>query len=225
MDAPPGPSVPRPREGRHPAQRGGTPRLELEVFCSLRSPYSYLAFARAMDLSRRLPVRVTPRPVLPMVMRGLRVPFVKRLYIVLDAKREAESLGLPFGLIADPLGEPVQRLYSLWPHARAQGKEAALMDAAARLAWSEGVDLSQDAGLAQACERAGLSWSEAQPHVGDPAWQEEVEANREDLLASGVWGVPSFRLLGREGEQDFVSWGQDRLWRVEVELRRRLGLE
>ena len=57
------------------------------------------------------------------------------------------------------------------------------------------------------------------------AARDSTTGRRRLLLASGVWGVPSFRLLGREGEQDFVSWGQDRLWRVEVELRRRLGLE
>jgi 2-hydroxychromene-2-carboxylate isomerase len=38
----------------------------------------------------------------------------------------------------------------------------------------------------------------------------------------GLWGVPSFRLLGRPGEPDYSTWGQDRLWRVEQEIRRRL---
>jgi hypothetical protein len=35
--------------------------------------------------------------------------------------------------------------------------------------------------------------------------------------------VPSFRLLGRSGEPDYSTWGQDRLWRVEQEIRRRLS--
>ncbi|MCB9746710.1 MAG: DsbA family protein [Alphaproteobacteria bacterium] len=223
LDAPPGPSVQRHREGGAPVQPGASPALELEVFLSVRSPYSYLGFARAVDLSRRLPVKVTPRPVLPMVMRGLAVPFVKKLYLVLDAKREAESLGIPFGLIADPVGEPVRRLYSLWPFAREAGRGVELLEAAMRGAWSEALDLSSDAGLRHAIEAAGLSWEDAREHLDAPAWREEVAVNQEELLGMGVWGVPSFRLLGREGEEDFVSWGQDRLWLVEGEARRRLA--
>ena len=46
--------------------------------------------------------------------------------------------------------------------------------------------------------------------------------NREQLLGLGLWGVPSFRILGRAGEPDYCTWGQDRLWRVEAELRARL---
>ena len=37
------------------------------------------------------------RPIAPMVARGLPVPQVKRLYIVRDAKRCADRLGIPFG--------------------------------------------------------------------------------------------------------------------------------
>jgi 2-hydroxychromene-2-carboxylate isomerase len=43
------------------------------------------------------------------------------------------------------------------------------------------------------------------------------------MLALGLWGVPSFRLVGRPGEPDFCTWGQDRLWRVESEIHDRLA--
>ena len=45
------------------------------------------------------------------------------------------------------------------------------------------------------------------------------------LLEEGLWGVPSFRLLGEGSEPHFSTWGQDRIWRVELEIRRRLGLD
>ena len=54
-------------------------------------------------------------------------------------------------------------------------------------------------------------------------WREELEENRRTLHAAGLWGVPSFRLLGGEGERDFCTWGADRIWLVEEEIRRRLG--
>jgi 2-hydroxychromene-2-carboxylate isomerase len=37
----------------------------------------------------------------------------------------------------------------------------------------------------------------------------------------GLWGVPSFRLSGPEGQGDLAVWGQDRLWLVAAEIRRR----
>ena len=40
----------------------------------------------------------------------------------------------------------------------------------------------------------------------------------EDL---GLWGVPSYRLQGGEGEPDLCVWGQDRLWLIAAEIRRR----
>lgn len=55
-------------------------------------------------LARRYGADLRLRYILPMVMRGLPVPLVKRRYILLDAKREADRAGLPFGRIVDPVG-------------------------------------------------------------------------------------------------------------------------
>jgi 2-hydroxychromene-2-carboxylate isomerase len=49
---------------------------------------------RVQDLARRTALHLELRPVLPMVMRGLSVPWPKRRYIVLDTKREALRLGV-----------------------------------------------------------------------------------------------------------------------------------
>ena len=37
-------------------------------------------------------------------------------------------------------------------------------------------------------------------------WRTIVEANRDSMMASGSWGVPTIRM------GDFVAWGQDRDW-------------
>ena len=52
-------------------------------------------------------------------------------------------------------------------------------------------------------------------------WRSELEANRRSALGLGLWGVPSFRLIGPEGEPDFCTWGQDRIWLLEEEIARR----
>jgi 2-hydroxychromene-2-carboxylate isomerase len=178
---------------------------------------------RVLAFRERLPIDLVLRPVLPMVMRGLPVPRAKQLYITLDTKREAEDAGVRFGRMCDPVGRPVERCFSLYPWARERGREAELLRSFTQAAFAEGVDTGCDAGLRLVVERAGLSWSEAQGHLDREGWRDELEANRKQLFALGLWGVPSFRLLGRAGEPDYATWGQDRLWRIEQEIRRRLG--
>jgi 2-hydroxychromene-2-carboxylate isomerase len=197
-------------------------RLTLEFYPSLRSPYTYIAMERVYALPGRYPIDLQLRPVLPMVMRGLPVPRAKRIYITLDTKREAEDAGIPFGRVCDPVGRPIERAFSLFPWARERGRAAELLLSFARAAFAEGVDTGTDAGLRHVVERIGLAWTDAQMHLDREGWRDELEANRQALFAMGLWGVPSFRLRGGDGEPDFCTWGQDRIWLVEQEVRRRL---
>jgi len=197
--------------------------LTLDFFFSLRSPYSYISMPRTYDLAARTGVTLRLRPVLPMVMRGLPVPAAKRMYITLDSKREAESVGLPFGRICDPVGRPVERGFSLYPYAVSKKREQEYVLAFCRAAFAEGIDCGSDAGLRQVVESAGMSWEAASQHIDIDGWRPELEANRAEMLAMGVWGVPSFRLTGPAGSEDFCTWGQDRIWMIEDEIFRRCG--
>jgi 2-hydroxychromene-2-carboxylate isomerase len=215
------PIAPRPDPREQPPITAAR-RLRLEYFPSLRSPYTAIAMRRVLELPARLPVDLVLRPVLPMVMRGLPVPRAKRLYILLDTKREADDADEPFGFACDPVGRPVERAYSLYPWARTRGRAAELLYSFTRAAFSEGIDTGTEEGLRRVVERAGLPWAEAREHLDAEGWREELEENRRSLLECGLWGVPSFRLLGEGDEPDFCTWGQDRIWRVEQEIRRRL---
>jgi 2-hydroxychromene-2-carboxylate isomerase len=220
-----GPIAPRPDPSGEPAP-ASRERLTLEFYPSLRSPYTAIVMDRVLALPRRLPVDLVLRPVLPMVMRGLPVPREKRLYITLDTKREAEDAGVGFGRVCDPVGRPVERCFSLYPWAASRGRAAELLRSFTQAAFAEGVDTGSDGGLRGVVERAGLDWDEARAHLDrDDGWRAELEANRAQLFALGLWGVPSFRVVGRpeRGEDDWSTWGQDRLWRVEQEIRRRLS--
>jgi 2-hydroxychromene-2-carboxylate isomerase len=222
--AAPGPTVARPTPDI-PIDRDAAPQV-VEFFASLRSPYTYIAMERVFSLPRRLPVEVVLRPVLPMVMRGLPVPREKQRYILLDTRREAEDAGVPFGRVCDPVGRPVERCFSLFPWARERGRAGELLLAFARAAFAEGVDAGTDAGMRHVVEAAGLPWDDARLHLDrDSGWHEELEGNRSALLALGLWGVPSFRLVGRDGAPDFCTWGQDRLWRLEAEIRSRIAAD
>jgi 2-hydroxychromene-2-carboxylate isomerase len=211
-----------------PAPRGGAMAgasgagVSLELFASLRSPYTYVATERVLALAKHYGVALALRPVLPMVMRGLPVPPAKRRYIALDTKREAEDAGVAFGRVCDPVGRPVERCFSLYPFARERGRAAELLLEFMRASWSQGVDTGTDAGLRLVAERAGLEWREARAHLDrDAGWRAELEANRQALFALGLWGVPSFCVRGG-GAAPYSTWGQDRLWRVEEEIRARL---
>lgn len=186
---------------------------ELHFYLSFRSPYTYLAAARVKALADAYGVPLCLRFVLPMVMRGLPVPPAKRNYITLDAAREARRVGVPFGRVADPVGRPVERGYSLLPWAITQDRGYAFCLAFMRAVWSEGVDAGSDAGLRRIVESAGLDWREARPLVGNDEWRAEAEANRQELFGLGLWGVPCFRF----GET--TAWGQDRLWVIEDAIR------
>jgi 2-hydroxychromene-2-carboxylate isomerase len=215
--------APRPDPSRDPVPPSRE-RLVLECFPSLRSPYTAIALERTFDLARRLPVELVLRPVLPMVMRGLPVPREKLLYIVLDTKREAEDAGVAFGRVCDPVGRPVERCFSLYRFARDRGRAGELLLAFTRAAFADGIDTGTDRGMQIVVERAGLPWSEARDHLDrDDGWRAELEANREALFALGLWGVPSYCLRDREGAVLFSTWGQDRLWLVEAEIRRHLA--
>jgi 2-hydroxychromene-2-carboxylate isomerase len=195
--------------------------LTLEVFLSLRSPYSYISIPRTLELVERTGVTLKLRPVLPMVMRGLQVPASKRMYIMLDTKREADSVGLPFGRVCDPVGRPVERGFSLYPYAKEQGRAAEYLLSFCRAAFAEGIDCGTDQGLRHVVSGAGLEWEQASRNFDDEGWRAELEENRQEMLSLGLWGVPSYRLLGPGEEDGFCTWGQDRLWLVENEIRRR----
>lgn len=209
-----------------PAVEAGSYRangsLTLEFYASLRSPYTAIVFDRAVELAERTGVRLELRPVLPMVMRGVSLTRQKGLYIFADAAREARAQGGDLGPFYDPIGEPVRRAYSLFPWARQQGKHVALMGAFLKAAFRQGVNTNNDRGLRRVVEAAGLSWDEAQAVIDNDDWQAELEENRLRMLASGAWGVPSFRLLDSEGEEVCWAWGQDRLWLMAREIQRLL---
>jgi len=184
----------------------------VEFFFSFRSPYSYLAGPRAFALPERFEIELAFRGVIPMVMRGQKVPREKGLHTLRDVAREADRLGIPFGRIHDPLGQGAIRCLVVSEHAVDVGREREFVLGASRAIWGEAVDVSTDAGLQGVCERAGLSWAGCLTALADPAMMARVEANTAALGELGHWGVPVFSLAGE------LFWGQDRIEDLELAL-------
>jgi 2-hydroxychromene-2-carboxylate isomerase len=190
------------------------PRPRLNAFVSLRSPYTWLAMDRLIVLAEAYNADLRLRPVLPMVMRGLPVPRAKRLYIVRDTKREAERLGLPFGRIADPVGRPAERGLAVLFHAMTTGRGPDFARAFLKGVFADGIDAGTARGLDYLGAQAGLAPADIRAGLADDSWRAQAEANREAMLALGVWGVPAFQVDDRP-----AHWGQDRLWAVERDLQ------
>ena len=193
---------------------GSAKGATLDYFLSFRSPYTYLAVPRVRKLAAHYGANLRLRFVLPMVMRGLPVPQVKRLYITLDTKREAERLGMPFGTIVDPVGRGAERGLAVLHHAIKAGKGEEFVESFLRGVFAEGIDAASDAGLRKLARRADLDHDLVKRALKDESWRQVAEANRTELFGMGLWGVPSFRVNANR-----PHWGQDRLWVIEQELQ------
>lgn len=206
--------APRPIAARGAAKLSDKP-LTCEMWFSFRSPYSYLGLEQIEDVLAPYGVPLVLRPVLPMVTRGLPLPTVKRLYVVRDAKREADRLGISFGELCDPLGRGVDNCLAIMHWAAQRGAGMAFARSAMRAIWSEARDVAEYVDLRYVVERAGLPWDEARAQLDAPeAALKAATANAADMAVINLWGVPSFRC------GDFVAWGQDRLPLLADRLRR-----
>jgi len=178
----------------------------LEVFFSFRSPYSYLALSRTFEIADAFGLELILRPVLPMVMRGMQVPRAKLLYIVADAAREAERLGIAFGKIADPVGAGAERCLAVFQYAQSEKRGRDFVLNAGDAIWAQAIDIVTDDGMRKVTGKTGLFWPDVKEAMAGDEWRAPTEANRDAMMASGSWGVPTIRL----GE--FFVWGQDRDW-------------
>jgi 2-hydroxychromene-2-carboxylate isomerase len=111
------------------------------------------------------------------------------------------------------------------PWAKSLGKDTQLLSALMRYAFAEGKGLHKKKNIKRAVEEVGLDWSEALKHLGGEDWKPFIEKHQDEMVEGmGLWGVPSYRLCGPDGEPDLEVWGQDRLWLVAAEIRRRASL-
>ena len=177
----------------------------VDYFYSFRSPYSYLSGPRGFALADEFEIDLRFRGVIPMMMRGESVPTAKRLHTMRDVKREADRLGMPFGQIHDPLGEGATRTLAVSEYAIDAGRVREFVLTASQAIWGEATDPASEEGLRLICENAGLDWAGCSAALNDPAIAARVEANTQELVEIGHWGVPVFVFDGEH------FWGQDRI--------------
>ncbi len=200
-------------------------QLQLHFYPSLNSPYTSIIFDRTVALAQACGIEFHHKPVLPMIMRGVAATQAKGRYIFFDTKREADFFGVPFGHHVTPIGTPTRQAYSLLPFAKAEGRDAEFLSALLRMAFAEGKGLHLKKNIRRGVELAGMEWAQAKQHFGSDDWRSMVEQHQIEMVEGmGLWGVPCYRLQGPSSEPDLEVWGQDRLWLVAKEIRRRTNL-
>ena len=212
--------------------------LSVQLFWSFRSPYSYIALPRVIDLARTHNIVVDMRIVHPAALRNpdyfRTMNPLARSYFMLDSARTAAFNGLAFRRpVPDPIAQDpstlkvaeaqpyARRLGRLGIAAAARGRGLEFCAEVSRLLWDGGVD-GWDEGdhLTKAAVRADLDLAELDATIAaDPDAHERVLADNDLVLrTAGHWGVPTFVF---QGEPFF---GQDRIdvliWRL-----RKFGLE
>ncbi|MCL1093020.1 DsbA family protein [Shewanella kaireitica] len=196
-----------------PSKTNHCEQPSLTLYFSIRSPYSHLGLEQAVKFTKKYQMPLIIKPVLPMVMRGLAVPTAKKMYIFHDTTREARRLNIDYGKVADPLGKGVERCYALFEYAEQQGKAIEYLLNYSRAVNSQGIHSDTDAGLKRIVERSGLDWLHAQSLIEQPNWRQWAQQNLDEMLALGLWGVPSFHY--QDNHQQISVWGQDRIARIE----------
>lgn len=206
--------------------------LEIDLFWSFRSPYSYLATPRLVEIADIYDLDVKVRPVYPLAIRS--GDFFDRVnplwvpYLLRDTQRIAEMHGIPYrwpqpdpvkidpGTFRAAADQPhIYRLTRLGCAAAERGKGLAFIDEVSQVIWSGTTDnWHEGAHLARAAARAGLDLGELDRAIStDPdKYEAIVQDNQKAHAAAGHWGVPTMVFRGEP------FFGQDRLdlllWRL-----------
>lgn len=205
---------------------------EFDLFWSFRSPYSYLATKRLVELEQDYDLTINVRPVYPIAVRM--DGFFKTVnpmwppYLLKDTVRIAEMEGLPYRwpspdpVLMDmasgevPRDQPyIYRLTRLGCAAAEQGKGLAFLDEVSQVIFGGTEKWNEGDHLKEAATRAGCDLAELDALIdADPdKYEAIIEANEQAQSDAGHWGVP---LMVYRGEPFF---GQDRIshlkWRME----------
>jgi 2-hydroxychromene-2-carboxylate isomerase len=206
--------------------------LSFDLFWSFRSPYSYLATPRLVEMEREYDLVIAVRPVYPLAVRSgdffekqnpLWIPYLMR-----DTYRISQMLDLPYRwprpdpVVVDPMtragvaNQPyIHRLTRLGCAAAEAGRGLPFLYQMSALIWSGAIDgwhLGDH--MAEATVRAGLDLRglDAKIEADPDKYETIIQANQKAHQQAGHWGVPTCAF---EGEPFF---GQDRLdallWRM-----------
>lgn len=189
---------------------------QVEFFYDFRSPYSYLAFTRLLQMD----VATVPKPmqILKVMERVGNVPTTitcaaKGRYARVDLGRWAQRYGVmlnPSDMKAND-GDAMSRavLAAATPEAAIEVTLALY-----RTIWSNGETLASTAAILAALDGAGIDTAVLTKGIDAPETIARLEANTDEAVERGVFGSPTI-FVG-----DAMFFGNDRIEFVREELAR-----
>ena len=196
----------------------------IEFFFDCSSPWTYLAFHNIQPLAKELGEEITWRPILvggifntvnPRVYSQREKPVpLKARYMLKDLSDWARSAGLAIKM--PPTVFPVNSVKAMrgciWlgrdmvPFARAVFEAY----------WGDDKDISQDAVLAEICNKLAIKEQEFFAGISEQAVKDQLKANTEEVVARGGFGSPTIFV-----DKTDMYFGNDRLPLVREALARR----
>ena len=197
--------------------------LILEFFPSLNSPYTYISFKRVKRLIDSYPIKLLMKPVLPMLMRNMKIPTHKGKYILSDSAREGRKYGSIIKDIYSPIGSPATKAYSLFPIIDSYGLGFRYLEELTKASFFYGINIGNEEFLEKLSKDLGLPWDKIRVELNTDNWRSILEKNLKDMYSGNSWGVPSFKLTNFDNSNPYYQWGQDRIWLIENEIIDRLS--
>jgi 2-hydroxychromene-2-carboxylate isomerase len=198
----------------------------IEFFFDCSSPWTYLAFHNIQPLAKEFGVEISWRPILvggifntinPSVYASRDKPIeAKARYMKKDMADWARSTGLTIKM--RPTVFPVNSVKAmrgcilLAP----EGKLVAFARTVFEIYWGEDKDISQDAVLAEVCQRVGVDSAKFFEGIGQQAIKDQLKANTDEVMARGGFGSPTIFL-----EKTDMYFGNDRMPLIREALQRR----
>ena len=210
--------------------------IDVDIFWSFRSSYSYLALSRIVELHKKYNFNVFLRVVLPLAIRDPdyfnNLPKSRKNYGFIDVHRIAEYHGIPFGWpnpdpvsFKDGKADKEQPLITwisrLGVLAELENRGLDFVKIISPLIWSGNIK-NWDKGkyISNALDDGGFKLKEMNIILNKNLEKIDMEIKKNSSLLekSGHWGVPTLVINGEP------FFGQDRLELFEWRLKKVLCL-
>lgn len=200
----------------------------IEFFFDCSSPWTYLAFHNIQPLAKEVGAAISWRPILvggifntinPTVYASRDKPVPEKArYLAKDLADWARLAGL--AITWTPSVFPVNSVKAMrgcvyLGEAHGNAAMVPFARAAFEAYWGEDKDISQDAVLAEVCERAGVDAGALMQGIGDQSVKDRLKANTDEVMRRGGFGSPTIFVNGTD-----MYFGNDRLPLIRAALER-----
>src|SRR6202048_465917 len=195
----------------------------IEFFFDCSSPWTYLAFHNIQPLAKEFGEEISWRPILvggifnsvnPSVYASREKPVpLKARYMLKDLSDWARWTGIAIKM--PPTVFPVNSVKAMRGCILLGKDMLPFARTVFEIYWGEDKDISQDAVLAEVCQRVGVDAQKFLAGIGQQAIKDQLKANTDEVMARGGFGSPTIFI-----DKTDMYFGNDRLPLIREALSR-----